>query len=89
MATSARLIQYIAGGKIKPSVVHLHCRVKPNASKVREGVTSVAEDAVELCVAARPRDGESNKAVLTILSEVSRTQNRVTTTCDCDKGQLA
>lgn len=67
-----RVIQYVAGGKTKLPVVHLHCRVKPNASKVREGVTSVTDDAVELCVAAVPRDGESNKAVLAVLSEVSK-----------------
>lgn len=70
MATQ-RVIQYVAGGKNKLPAVHLHCRVKPNASKSREGVTSVTDDAVELCVAAVPRDGESNKAVLAVLSEVS------------------
>lgn len=71
MATP-RVIQYVAGSKNnRLPAVYLHCRVKPNASKTREGVTALTDDAVELCVAAVPRDGASNRAVLEVLSKVS------------------
>jgi len=49
----------------------IHCSVKPGASKSREGVTSVNEDAVEICVSAQAREGEANKAVVKVLSEVN------------------
>lgn len=74
MATH-RFIQYIAPSKNKLlPTVHLRCHVKPGAAKVREGVTSLGEEAVELCVAAPAREGESNKAVLAVLSKVSETE---------------
>ncbi|KUI72377.1 UPF0235 protein C15orf40 [Cytospora mali] len=68
MATQ-RFIQYAVGSKNKPATVYLQCHVKPGASKVREGITSLTDDAIQLCVSAVPRDGESNKAVLSVLSE--------------------
>lgn len=52
----------------------LRCHVRPGASKIREGVTEVTEvteEAVQLCVAAQPQDGKSNKAVIEVLSDVS------------------
>ncbi|KAK7745906.1 hypothetical protein SLS53_002625 [Cytospora paraplurivora] len=64
-----RFIQYAVASKSKPATVYLQCRVKPNASKVREGITSLTDDAIEVCVSAVPRNGESNKAVLAVLSE--------------------
>lgn len=76
MATTAatatqRVLQYVApSGKTKLPTVHLRCHVKPGAAKAREGVTSLTDDAVGVCVAAAPRDGESNKAVLAVLSKV-------------------
>lgn len=51
----------------------LRCHVRPGASKVREGVTEITDDAVELCVAAQAQDGKANKAVVEILSEVRYT----------------
>lgn len=68
---SHRVLQYVAGAKKKPPTVYLHCHVKPGASKVREGITALTESTIELCVSAVPKDGESNKAVLAVLSEVS------------------
>ncbi|ROV90758.1 hypothetical protein VMCG_09412 [Cytospora schulzeri] len=68
MATH-RFIQYAVGSNKKPATVYLKCHVKPGASKVREGITCLADDTIELCVSAVPRDGESNKAVLAVLSE--------------------
>ncbi|ROW15643.1 hypothetical protein VPNG_02079 [Cytospora leucostoma] len=64
-----RFIHYAVASKSKPATVYLQCRVKPNASKVREGITSLTDDAIEVCVSAVPRNGESNKAVLAVLSE--------------------
>lgn len=50
--------------------VQIHCRVKPGVTKNREGVSCITEDAVELNVAAPPREGEANKAVVRVMSEV-------------------
>lgn len=70
MATQ-RFLQYIApSGKNKLPTIHLRCHVKPGAAKTREGVTSLTDDVVELCVAAAPREGEANKAVVAVLSKV-------------------
>ncbi|ORY68317.1 uncharacterized protein BCR38DRAFT_422747 [Pseudomassariella vexata] len=49
--------------------LHIQCHVKPGVSKTREGIVAVLDDMVELCVSAQPRQGESNKAVLKIMSE--------------------
>ncbi|KAF3763792.1 hypothetical protein M406DRAFT_341214 [Cryphonectria parasitica EP155] len=68
--STRRFIQYVAGSKNKLPTVYLQCRVKPGASKVREGVAALTDDAVELCVTAAAREGEANKAVLAVLSEV-------------------
>lgn len=68
---SQRVLQYVAGAKKKPPTVYLRCHVKPGASKVREGITALTDSTIELCVSAVPKDGESNKAVLAVLSEVS------------------
>lgn len=72
MAAPGRAVfHYVSGGKSRVPAVYLRCHVKPRASKAREGVTAVTSDAVEVCVAAVPKDGESNRAVLAVLSEVS------------------
>lgn len=68
---SQRVLQYVAGAKKNPPTVYLRCHVKPGASKVREGITALTDSTIELCVSAVPKDGESNKAVLAVLSEVS------------------
>lgn len=73
MAATQRFLWYIApSGKNTLPTVHLRCHVKPGAAKVREGITSLTEDTVELCVAAVAREGESNKAVLAVLSKVRK-----------------
>ena len=70
-STSTRALRYVAGTKKAPlASLYLQCRVKPGASKSREGVTGLTEDAVEICVAAPAREGEANKAVIRVLSEV-------------------
>jgi len=63
---------YVAGTKKSPNgTLYLNCNVKPGASKQREGIASVGDDAVEICVAAQAREGEANKAVIKVLSEVN------------------
>lgn len=65
-------IRFLAGTKKEPlGSLRLQCHVKPGASRVREGVLAVADDVIELCVAAQAREGEANKAVVKLLSEVS------------------
>ncbi|KAJ4355111.1 hypothetical protein N0V85_009561 [Neurospora sp. IMI 360204] len=49
--------------------IYIHCNVKPGASKNREGVTCITDEAVEICVAAQAKEGEANKAVVKVLSE--------------------
>lgn len=51
--------------------IYIHCKVKPGASKTREGVIFITDEAVEICVAAQAKEGEANKAVVKVLSEVS------------------
>jgi uncharacterized protein YggU (UPF0235/DUF167 family) len=53
-----------------PGYIHLQCHVKPGASKQREGIVSISDTMIELCVSAHPRDGEANKAVKELFSEV-------------------
>ncbi|KAJ0335212.1 hypothetical protein COL922a_009581 [Colletotrichum nupharicola] len=60
-------IRFVAGTKKSPlGTLYLQCHVKP----VREGVTAVTDATVELCVSAQAREGEANKAVVKLLSEV-------------------
>ncbi|TQN63988.1 hypothetical protein CSHISOI_11423, partial [Colletotrichum shisoi] len=71
MASAA--VRFVAGTKKSPlGTLYLQCHVKPGASRVREGVTAVTEGAVEMCVAAQAREGEANKAVIKLLSEVKK-----------------
>lgn len=65
-------VRFLAGTKKNPlGSLHLQCHVKPGASRAREGVLSVSDSVIELCVAAQAREGEANKAVVKLLSEVS------------------
>ncbi|KAF5011542.1 hypothetical protein FDECE_2353 [Fusarium decemcellulare] len=68
---SSSAVRFVTGSKKSPlGSLHLQLRVKPGASKNREGVTAVTDDAIELCVAAQAREGEANKAVVQVLSSV-------------------
>lgn len=70
MAASSA-VRFVAGTKKSPlGTLYLQCHVKPGANKQREGVNAVTDDAIELCVAAQAREGEANKAVIDVLSEV-------------------
>jgi len=55
----------------KPSLIHLRLRVKSGASKQRAGVTSLSDDMINVCVSVQAREGEANKAVREVLSDVS------------------
>lgn len=75
MSTS-RAIWYVAGTKKYPhGTLYINCNVKPGASKAREGIASINNDSIEICVAAQAREGEANKAVVKVLSEVRLTQS--------------
>ncbi|TVY34255.1 UPF0235 protein [Lachnellula occidentalis] len=50
--------------------IYLQCHVKPGASKQREGIVSISENVIEVCVSAQAREGEANKAVREVLSSV-------------------
>jgi uncharacterized protein len=50
--------------------IHLQCYVKPGANKQREGVAAINGEAVELCVGAAEREGEANKAVRDVISDI-------------------
>jgi len=60
----------LSSGKSRLHSVFLRCRVKPGASKQREGILTVTDDIIDLCVSAQPREGESNKAVKGLFSKV-------------------
>ncbi|KAI9840915.1 MAG: hypothetical protein M1837_001242 [Sclerophora amabilis] len=77
MSTAVRYILPAAATKSSKNslstgtgTIQLSCHVKPGASSKREGITSVTETQIELCVAAQAREGEANKAVRELISEV-------------------
>ena len=73
MASTSHKAIWLAAATKKPlrGTLYIRCNVKPGASKAREGVTSVDADAIEVCVSAQAREGEANKAVVRLFSEVS------------------
>ncbi|KAI9791804.1 MAG: hypothetical protein M1833_001328 [Piccolia ochrophora] len=56
--------------KLPTATIHLVCHVKPGASSKREGIIAVEDSQIELCVAAQAREGEANKAVRELISDV-------------------
>jgi len=51
--------------------IHMQCHVKPGARKQREGILSISDSVIEVCVSAQPKDGEAIKAVREVFSSVS------------------
>ena len=51
------------------TALQLVCHVKPNVNPNREGVASVSDESIEVCVAAQARDGEANKAVTNVIAD--------------------
>ncbi|KAF2746914.1 DUF167-domain-containing protein [Sporormia fimetaria CBS 119925] len=52
------------------TILHLLCHVKPGVSAKREGINSVTNDCITVCVSAQAKEGEANKAVREVLAEV-------------------
>jgi uncharacterized protein (TIGR00251 family) len=52
------------------SSIYLQCRVRPGINKLREGIIKVTDEAVELRVAAQPLEGEANRAVIKVISDI-------------------
>ncbi|KAI9739707.1 MAG: hypothetical protein M1834_006426 [Cirrosporium novae-zelandiae] len=76
--TAARTaIRYLSPKPLKhppnpnPNQAHLllSCSIKPNVSAQREGIESVTEEAIGICVAAVPRGGRSNEGVRGVLGK--------------------
>ena len=64
-------IRYISSTtKSALGCLHLQCHVKPGASKQREGIVSVSDSVIELCVAAQAKDGDANRAVKEVFVKV-------------------
>jgi hypothetical protein len=69
--TSSQAIRFVtSSSKCFMGSIHLQCHVKPGASKLREGVLSISDEVLDLCVAAPAREGEANKAVRYLISTV-------------------
>jgi uncharacterized protein YggU (UPF0235/DUF167 family) len=73
MATISRpAVRFVAPStKLGNGSIQLQCHVKPGTTKQREGILAITEDVIELCVAAQAREGEANKAVKGLISNVS------------------
>ncbi|KAH8687467.1 hypothetical protein BGZ60DRAFT_475537 [Tricladium varicosporioides] len=72
-STSIPAIRHVAAGASSKSArgfIYLQCHVKPGASKQREGILSVSDNIIEVCVSAQAREGEANKAIKEVLSSV-------------------
>jgi uncharacterized protein (TIGR00251 family) len=68
---SKQAIRFVAAStKSGLGSIHLNCHVKPGASKQREGVAAIDDEAVDLCVAAAAREGEANKAVRGVICNI-------------------
>ena len=70
---SSPAIRWIAtrGTKGPAASIQLLCRIKSGVSAGTEGVRTVSDNAVEVRVAARARNGEANKALIQVIAEVS------------------
>ncbi|KAG9237842.1 hypothetical protein BJ875DRAFT_452580 [Amylocarpus encephaloides] len=66
---SLSAIRYVAASsKSALGHIYLQCHVKPGARKQRQGIVSISENIIEVCVAAQAREGEANKAVRELFS---------------------
>ncbi|KAL2072229.1 hypothetical protein VTL71DRAFT_11572 [Oculimacula yallundae] len=72
MASLPAIRHVASSAKSALGLIHIQCHVKPGASKQREGIISVSDSVIEICVAAQARDGEANKAVRELFSDVLR-----------------
>lgn len=70
MSSAFRFIASKGNKSTSAGSISLACHVKPGANAKREGVNSVSDDGVELCVSAQAKEGEANKAVQKLIAEV-------------------
>ncbi|EUC39147.1 hypothetical protein COCCADRAFT_31873 [Bipolaris zeicola 26-R-13] len=68
---SGQAIRFVAAVAARPSTgtIQLLCHVKPGVSANREGIATVSDERIQLCVAAQARDGEANKAVRRVVAD--------------------
>lgn len=71
MASLPAIRHVASSSKSALGYIYLQCHVKPGASKQREGIISISENVIEVCVSAQAREGEANKAVREVFSSVS------------------
>ena len=65
-------VRFVASStKFAMGSIHFQCHVKPGANKQRQGIIAVSDSATEICVSARAREGEANKAVIEVFSKVN------------------
>lgn len=69
MAASTGSAIRIVASPGKPALIYLACYVKPGASRQREGLISINDKCIEVCVSAPARDGKANKAVREVISQ--------------------
>jgi hypothetical protein len=67
----------LAANSAKSAVgyIYLQCHIRPGASKQREGVVSVSDTVIEVCVSGQPKDGEANLNVRKVFSDVYSSTN--------------
>jgi uncharacterized protein YggU (UPF0235/DUF167 family) len=54
------------------ATIQLLCHIKPGVSTNREGISSVTDEVIDVCVAAQAREGEANKAVREVIADALR-----------------
>jgi uncharacterized protein (TIGR00251 family) len=66
-------IRFIAGkvakARTSTGIIQLLCHVKPGVSASREGITAVTDEAIDVCVTAKAREGEANAAVRIVVAK--------------------
>jgi uncharacterized protein (TIGR00251 family) len=72
LTPAIRLVSAKAVKGSSPATIQLLCHVKPGVNANREGIASVSDSSIEVCVAAQARDGEANKAVREVIADALR-----------------
>lgn len=66
-------VRFVATKGLRTSTgsFQLLCRVKPGVSAHREAVSAIFDNHIEVCVAARAKEGEANEAVIHVIAKAS------------------
>ena len=70
LLTAVRFIT-TKGSKTQGGSIQILCHVKPGVNANREGIGTVTNEHIEVCVAAQAREGEANKSVREVIAKVS------------------